>query len=130
MHKCRGENLCDIELIKDLLNRSYKVLIVKDCTDKMYRNKIKNLCSQKDALTEGNKKASCRLKENTCKAYVCQRTCVQNLYRIPTTPQQADKHNEKFGKKFEQILHKMRYPDGKQAYGSIRNISSHFRETS
>ena len=86
MHKCRGENLCDIELIKDLLNRSHKVLVVKDCTVKMYRNKIKNLCSQKDALTEGNKKASCRLKENTCKAYVCQRTCVQNLYRIPTIP--------------------------------------------
>lgn len=46
---------CDIELIKDLLNRSYKVLVVKDHTDKMYRNEIKNLCSQKDALTEGNK---------------------------------------------------------------------------
>lgn len=86
MHKCREENLCDIELTKDLLNRSYKVLVVKDHTDKMYRNKIKNLCSQKDALTEGNRKASCRSKGNICKAYVCQRTCVQNLYRIPTIP--------------------------------------------
>lgn len=38
------ENICDSELIKNFLNKSQRVLIIKDSADKMDLGKIKTEC--------------------------------------------------------------------------------------
>ena len=51
------DNISDTELIKDFLNKSPKVQIIKDSADKMDFSKIKIECPQKDTMREIKRQA-------------------------------------------------------------------------